>query len=174
MKKRLLQKALSKKLMDRMVLINETDLYNGYYIQLRKIANKLKKRDSFSRLFVKRPGASNHKAPVDSVDWEPFIGQVAAVVNNAVEERKLCAKWVTEKKLIRKKEEKLCFCYNESGYRARNCLYLPAKRPTAPAEVSNKKKAIKIIAANNKKAARPQVKKVLDSEPVNASDSENK
>jgi len=43
----------------------------------------------------------------------------------------------------------------------------------APAEAGNKKKTIKIIAANDKKAARPQVEEVSNSESVSTSDSEN-
>jgi len=41
-------------------------------------------------------------------------------------------------------------------------------------ETGNKEKAIKITAANDKKAARPQVEEVSDLEPANASDLENK
>jgi len=40
-------------------------------------------------------------------------------------------------------------------------------------EADNKKKVIKITIANDKKAARPQVEKVSDSEPVSAFDSKN-
>jgi len=172
-KKGLLQKTLSKKLIDRIVSINKADLYNRYCTQLRGIANRLEERDSLSRPFVRRPGASNHEAPADSMDWKPSIGRVAAAANDAAGEKKLCAKWITEKKLARRREEKLYFRYSRSGHRARNCSYLPAKRPTAPTKADNKKKTTKITAASDKKTARPQVEEVSDSEPANASDSEN-
>jgi len=80
---------------------------------------------------------------------------------------------VTEKELARKREEKLCFRYSESGHKVQNCSYLLAKRPTALTEAGNKKKATKVAAISNKKAAWPQVEKVSDSEPASASDSEN-
>jgi len=80
---------------------------------------------------------------------------------------------MTEKELARKREEKLCFRCSGSGHGARNCLYLPAKRPTAPVEADNKKKTIKVTAASDKKTARPQVEKVSNLKPANTSDSEN-
>jgi len=159
--------------MNRMVLVDEADSYDGYCIQLCGVADRLEKRDSLSRPFVKRPGASNHKAPADSMDWEPSTGRVAAAANDAAGERKFRAKWVTEKKLARRRKEKLYFRYDGSGHGVRNCLYLPAKRSTAPAEADNKEKAIKIAAANDKKTARLQVEEVSNLEPASASDSEN-
>jgi len=51
---------------------------------------------------------------------------------------------------------------------------LPTKRSTVPAEADNKKKATKVAAANDKKAARLQVKEVLNSKSVNTFDLENK
>jgi len=153
--------------------IDKTNLYNRYYIQLRGVTNRLEKRDLFSRLFVRKPEMSNYKIPADSIDWKPFIGRIAAVVNDAAEERKFCVKWITEKKFVWRKEKKLYFCCSESGHRAQNYLYLPVKRPMASAETNNKKKAIKITVANNKKAARPQVKEVLDSESASAFNLEN-
>jgi len=107
------------------------------------------------------------------MDWEPSIGQIAAVANDTVRKKKLCAKWITEKELARKKKEKLCFRYSGSGYEIQNCLYLPAKRSTAPAKAGNKEKAIKVVAVNDKKAARLQIEEVSDSEPVSAFNSEN-
>jgi len=98
MKKKLLQKILLKKLIDQMVLVNEADLYNGYCIQLYKVADRLKERDLFFRPFVRRPGTSNYKALADSMDWEPSTGRVAAAANNAGG-RKLRAKWMTKKEL---------------------------------------------------------------------------
>jgi len=134
--------------------IDEADLYNGYCTQLCRVANRLKEKNSLLRPFIKKPGASNHKAPADSMDWEPSIGQVAAAINDAVRGRKLCTKWIIEKKLAWRREEKLCFRYNGNGHRAQNCLYLPVKRPMAPAEINNKKKATKVIVISDKKAAR--------------------
>jgi len=67
----------------------------------------------------------------------------------------------------------LYFRYNESGHGTQNCLYLPTKRPTVPAETGNKKKATKVAVANNKKTTWPQIKKVSNLESANASDLEN-
>jgi len=86
--------------MDQMVLIDEADLYNGYCIQLCRVADRLKEKDSLSRPFVKRLGASNYKVPADSMDWEPSTGRVVAVANDAVGGRKLRAKWITEKEFV--------------------------------------------------------------------------
>jgi len=75
-----------------MISIDKIDLYNRYYIQLRRVADRLEEKDSLSRAFVKRPGASNYKAPADSMDWEPSTGQVAAAANDAVGGKKFYIK----------------------------------------------------------------------------------
>jgi len=173
MKKKLLQKTLSKKLIDRIILIDKTDLYNGYCTQLHRVADRLEEKDSLFRPFVRRPRASNYKTPADSIDWKPSTGRVTAAANDVVERKKLYTKWIMEKKLVRKRKEKLCFRCSGSGYRARNYSYLPVKRPTALAKADNKKKAIKIIVANDKKTARPQVEEVSNLKPVSVFNLEN-
>jgi hypothetical protein len=68
-KKGLLRKALSRKLLDRMVSVEESETYEGYCTQLRGVSDRLEERDLLARSFARKlDTTSTHEAQPSTMD----------------------------------------------------------------------------------------------------------
>jgi len=61
----------------------------------------------------------------------------------------------------------LVYSYTKGNARS---SYLPTQRPTALTRVEKKERATRVVIANEKKTARPQIEEVLNLKPISAFD----
>jgi len=127
------------------------------------VSDRLEERELLTRPFIKKNDTYS-QAPADSMDWEPSTTRVAAAAAPKLSGGKRpMAKWVTKEEITQRGKERLCYRCGEGGHGARDCAYLPAKRPATIA-----------VAAKESEPSRPGIEDVSESESEeDITDSEN-
>lgn len=119
-KKGLLRRALSREMMDRMVVVEESSSYDGYCAQLRGVADRL---EEVNRTAWHRP-RTNLRGPhtslsADSMDWQ--TGPVASSRRRTTGERKEKPLLVSKEEVNKRREMNLCLKCGSPGHYAREC-----------------------------------------------------
>ena len=121
--------ALYPDLRDAFTIIKPPTVYNDYVSELMGLASRKEaaKTTTAWQPRVSRK-AANTSQDFNVMDWEPSVNTAAMQQEDKALKGKR-AKWVSQKEIQRRKDEKRCLCCSRKGCNTRKCPLLPPIRP---------------------------------------------
>jgi hypothetical protein len=127
-----MKSALNHTIRNRMVTMEEKESYEGFCRQVKSIADRLAElkggRSSPTTTEGSLTKTANNEAD-NAMDWETTV--------TAVQTRR--AKWVDSSVIEQRKKEGNCFRCGAKTHKIKACPYLPAQRPSRPAQKDARK-----------------------------------
>jgi hypothetical protein len=125
-----LRSAVSRKIKEKLVAVEEPTRYEDFVNQLRRTSDNLAELD---RLGSKRgTWAKPYEEPSgdDSMEWEPTVRVSSGLAPTRNRDTRPPAKWVSRELIDRRRDAQECLRCGNKDHFASRCRYGPAQRPT--------------------------------------------